>query len=198
MKEDIRITKTKKALKISLIDLLKTYTMEKISITNICSNANVNRVTFYSHYRDKYELFSDCIKDITTSIVPPDNYEYKSTEYNDIIIEYTEYFATKLIDIIDSKKDLILKFGNQENSSLNYLIQKVSIEYSTKLFAQIFKDRVTKYPVDIIATFILGGISNITYVMIKNPKDYSKVQIKSSILTLIKDLLSSAEIFIEK
>ena len=42
----------------SLIDLLKIYPFENISIKMICANSNVNRSTFYDHFQDKFDLLS--------------------------------------------------------------------------------------------------------------------------------------------
>ena len=49
-KLDRRVEMTKRLLKKSLIELLKNESIEKISIRNLCQNADVNRSTFYKHY----------------------------------------------------------------------------------------------------------------------------------------------------
>ena len=52
--EDKRITKTKRALKSALLKLLTTQAFDVISITELCKIANVSRITFYTHYKDKF------------------------------------------------------------------------------------------------------------------------------------------------
>lgn len=49
-KENQRVTVTKRMLREGLLRLLKTKPLEKISITELCREADVNRVTFYRHY----------------------------------------------------------------------------------------------------------------------------------------------------
>ena len=49
--EDKRITKTKRALKSALLELLTTQAFDVISITELCKIANVSRITFYTHYK---------------------------------------------------------------------------------------------------------------------------------------------------
>ena len=44
--EDKRITKTKRALKSALLELLTTQAFDAISITELCKIANVSRITF--------------------------------------------------------------------------------------------------------------------------------------------------------
>jgi AcrR family transcriptional regulator len=63
--EDRRIIKTKKTIKSTLIGILQEMPFEKITVTEICSRGIISRITFYTHYEDKYvlaeELFSDYI-----------------------------------------------------------------------------------------------------------------------------------------
>ena len=56
MKNDIRTIKTKAAIKQAFQTLMKDNSFDKLTIQKICDEANVNRVTFYNHYQDKYDL----------------------------------------------------------------------------------------------------------------------------------------------
>ncbi len=64
--EDRRIVKTKKSLKEAMIIMLGKKDFEHITITELCREAEVSRITFYSHYNDKYalldEIFDDMLK----------------------------------------------------------------------------------------------------------------------------------------
>ena len=62
--EDKRITKTKRALKSALLELLTTQAFDVISITELCKIANVSRITFYTHYKDKFALLDDIFNDM--------------------------------------------------------------------------------------------------------------------------------------
>ncbi|WP_239613509.1 TetR/AcrR family transcriptional regulator [Cohnella mopanensis] len=61
---DLRVVKTKKALHQALLALLKTKTLESISVSNLCREAHVNRGTFYLHYKDIGELFDEHLHDL--------------------------------------------------------------------------------------------------------------------------------------
>lgn len=67
MKNDHRINYTKHILKESLLDLLKELSIEKITIKQLCSKANISRATFYAHYVDIYALLTDIEKQILSS-----------------------------------------------------------------------------------------------------------------------------------
>ena len=68
-REDIRITKSKRDLCNALITLMQTEQFKKITVGDICSTAMVNRMTFYKHYADKYELLNDVLLNIKRAVV---------------------------------------------------------------------------------------------------------------------------------
>ena len=49
---------TKQALASSLKSLMHEMPFQKISISHICDRCNMNRQSFYYHFRDKYELLN--------------------------------------------------------------------------------------------------------------------------------------------
>jgi len=46
-------------LKKVFIKLLEKKTLSQISIKEICEDADINRATFYAHYKDQYDLFEE-------------------------------------------------------------------------------------------------------------------------------------------
>ncbi len=56
IKIDRRVRYTKKAIRESFFALLEQKPVEKISVTEICRGADINRGTFYSHYTDPFDL----------------------------------------------------------------------------------------------------------------------------------------------
>ena len=67
-KEDSRVTRSKRDLRNAFMELIKTQPFEKISVTDICKTAMINKMTFYKHYQDKYDLLDDCVKSVAESI----------------------------------------------------------------------------------------------------------------------------------
>ncbi len=58
------LKKQKKAFNQALFTLLDQKTFQQITITDIVTEADVNRGTFYKHYRDKEELLDSIIEEI--------------------------------------------------------------------------------------------------------------------------------------
>lgn len=61
---DRRTRRTRTALQNALLQLLGTKTLNKITVTELTRLADVNRVTFYAHYRDVEELFDQIRADM--------------------------------------------------------------------------------------------------------------------------------------
>jgi AcrR family transcriptional regulator len=54
--DDLRIIRTKKIIKQSLIELLNTKRFDSLTVNDISKLAMINRSTFYRHFNDKYDL----------------------------------------------------------------------------------------------------------------------------------------------
>lgn len=54
--EDKRIRRTKKLLRQALTRLMQQKDFKSITVTDVVREADINRGTFYAHYRDVYDL----------------------------------------------------------------------------------------------------------------------------------------------
>lgn len=68
MKTDLRVLKTKDALHAGLVALLETKPLEKITITELCQQAKINRGTFYLHYQEINDVFEEYFREITADL----------------------------------------------------------------------------------------------------------------------------------
>lgn len=67
-KPDLRVMKTQRAIRRSFVELLKEERFENITVQEIIERAEINRKTFYNHYRDKYDLADRCMESIAEGI----------------------------------------------------------------------------------------------------------------------------------
>lgn len=56
MKTDARVRYTRMIIRHTFLELLKEKPLAKITVKEICETAEINRTTFYKHYRDPYDL----------------------------------------------------------------------------------------------------------------------------------------------
>ena len=162
-KEDIRIQKTRRDLRNAIIELIKEKPIEKISVTEICDVAMVNRMTFYKYYEDKFTLLDDTVNEIK------DELESKLPEYKTIttIDEASVFFANvvkNVIDYIEKNKDLVIAVQKNGDYKLFDIITYISESAITELLTQIDKIKKLKYSIPLSASFIYGGfVSAISY-----------------------------------
>lgn len=63
-----RVVLTKKLLKSSLIEMLQTQSIYRISIRELCENAGINRSTFYKYYGNQFDLLNEMEEDLLINI----------------------------------------------------------------------------------------------------------------------------------
>lgn len=74
-KTDLRIIKSKKAIKDAFLQLIKEKSYGNITITDIANKAMINRKTFYMHYETKENLYNEITDELLEEITPPIVYE---------------------------------------------------------------------------------------------------------------------------
>ncbi len=113
--EDKRVKKTKTLLKQTLINLIKTKPFEQITVKEICEASETSRVTFYTHYNDKYDLVEDISRDMIK--FAQDEYyrlQKKNNPNNDYIMGYCN-----LLDCILTMYYNNIQFFSHANTSEN-------------------------------------------------------------------------------
>ncbi len=67
-RDDRRVRYTRMVLKKSLITLLEQKSIEKITVKEICGLADLNRSTFYAHYKDPYDLLRQIEEELLSEL----------------------------------------------------------------------------------------------------------------------------------
>ncbi len=69
MKENQRVTVTKRMLKEGLLRLLEEKPLEKIHVNELCRESGINRATFYRHYETPYDLLAELEMEIAGELL---------------------------------------------------------------------------------------------------------------------------------
>src|SRR5690625_7325782 len=101
-KLDRRKKYTRLVLKNSLITLLKTKLLSKITVKEICEQADINRSTFYAHYHDQFDLLQQIEEELIDDMISFLK-AYRSEEKGEVL-QTTE----KLIEYFASQKETYL------------------------------------------------------------------------------------------
>ncbi len=129
---DIRIKRTNKMLENALFDLMKDKPVEKITPTELCRKATVNRNTFYTHYSSVTELYNEIENRLINSVDESLNESGTTIEAITVIcrmlksnkmisdIIFSKHFSSKIMKRVFVMTD---KFNmnkmNSENSKLS-------------------------------------------------------------------------------
>lgn len=108
---DLRIEKTERGIKNSFIELRSKKPLEKITVRELCELACINKSTFYSHYRDIYDLADSLENELVSSII-------NSISHPEYIMEYPAEFTKELFLAYLSQNSLamILFSGSRRNN----------------------------------------------------------------------------------
>lgn len=68
-KTDLRVRYTRETLRKSLLELMGSNPIDRITVTDICRKAGVNRGTFYKHYASPYDLLAQIQDELYQSIL---------------------------------------------------------------------------------------------------------------------------------
>ena len=90
-KEDLRVIKTRASIMRVFEELIKKKPVEKITVTEIAKNAQINKGTFYLHYSDIYDLYDQYLRESTEEHVA-------QIEYIDTFFTDPEYFVRRFVD----------------------------------------------------------------------------------------------------
>ncbi|MGB5824691.1 MAG: TetR/AcrR family transcriptional regulator [Proteocatella sp.] len=153
IKMDRRIRKTRNNLKLSLSELMCEKDFKDITVKDIADRADINRGTFYLHYKDTYDL----LEKIENGIL---------MEFQDMIDTYRPPTpVTTLLPILEPIADYILDnqevcrsmFRNKSNMNFIHKFRKLISENG----ASFIKEKFPSYNKEIYEfyfTFISFGI----------------------------------------
>lgn len=177
-KTDLRIIKTKKSIYDALSELMYEKTFEEIKVSEICEKALINRSTFYAHFEDKFDLFSNLIKDLKEEIkskIEPEG-KYKNLE------EYYRRTIEIVLSHIASNKAFFLKIIDKNRNSIAMDIITDTLRESIN--AHIIEYYKGEMPGEIISSFFVGGVCNVIVTWLIYPH-YTKEEICAYLETLI-------------
>ncbi|MDR0357016.1 MAG: TetR/AcrR family transcriptional regulator [Clostridiales Family XIII bacterium] len=125
---DRRVKYTKNALKESLIALLGKKSIDRISIKEICEEADINRSTFYKHYADQYDLLRQIELEVLTNIKAHLS-EYNFKEYEPESLQIMERIFEYVVENAKLCKVILGEHGDAAfQKEIMMLVQERSME----------------------------------------------------------------------
>lgn len=127
--EDRRIRKTKKQIRLGLAKMLMVKDYKTITVKELVEAADINRSTFYLHYRNVEVLMQSVEEEILTDVK-----NIFSSE-SDFIPKRSTSFIQKLFHYISDNQEIVQAFlgPNGQKSFLDNLYQIILTEYRQAL-----------------------------------------------------------------
>ncbi|WP_343348655.1 TetR/AcrR family transcriptional regulator [Terrisporobacter petrolearius] len=176
IKGNRRILYTKKIIKDSLLDLLESKKIHQVTVTDLCKNANINRGTFYTHYKDAYDLLQSMEDEFFNQILGYIE-ETPLEDYKDILL-------LNALKLIKENKELckILFCHHIENNLMDrifLLARKAEIDklISSSKVDDVFLDYFIKYNV--------GGVFSVVQTWLENDLNESPEEIVTIINNIV-------------
>lgn len=95
MSEDRRIKHTKERIYKAMLECLITTKPENITVTEICEKADINRSTFYAHYKDPIELYKKIEAEALDEIfIYMTSLENDHADYLDFLVKILTYISS--------------------------------------------------------------------------------------------------------
>lgn len=125
-KQDLRVFKTKRAIREAFLELRKTTDLDKIKVRDICRLSYINTTTFYNHYEDVLALSNILEDDVLTEA-------FDAIEGKDELFTDPSRFLAEAPKRIEAKNDVIsILFRGREDVKFTKLIRQLRSYYKTK------------------------------------------------------------------
>lgn len=188
-KEDARIRRSKRDLRAALMELLKTTPFEKITVVEICDKAMLNKVTFYKHYADKYDLFDDCIKDIGQDIYARIAATHPKSLFSENPVEFCLALVEEITVECVNRREALLTLVCGDNALNNYIvhncIEKMIVAQITEISASV----TLKVPAKSLAAFLTGGFAMMIFEQINNPAAFDRAEFMNYCREIFTDIV---------
>lgn len=150
-----------RAIRSAMFELLETKPLDSITVTNICSVADVNRGTFYKYYRDVYDLFEKTENDFIEEI------HALVTESQATCSEMPGFFGD-VFRILSENKDLVQIAKNREFTER--FSQKLLVFILPQLNQLIsnYAPNASQEEISMLSEYIMGGCSRVVAAWIRD------------------------------
>ncbi|MGW7925983.1 TetR/AcrR family transcriptional regulator [Staphylococcus xylosus] len=159
MVEDRRVRKTKNAIKQAFIKLLAEKELERITIQDITTLADINRGTFYLHYEDKYLLLSDLEDEILAGLADEIG-TYKLVMQDSNLEDFAKNFSEKILKniILHIQKDIDFYLVIFKLDRKSHLEDKISeLMYANMAENISNKQNISGIPIDYFHSYVSGA-----------------------------------------
>lgn len=177
-KPDARKRYTRQMIKEAFFTLLKKKPVNRITVKELCELAQLNRATFYAHYKDCFDLMESIEAELLTAFET-------ALQYVDPLD--AEALITTLYDVADENREACqtLIFGNADAIILQQLIQRAkasSINHWKEIMPQS-----SDADLEMLYTHLSNGL---LHVVVEEYGKYDRADVIRFVTKIVKITLS--------
>lgn len=172
-----------------MTEMLAREDFEHISITELCRRADISRITFYSHYNDKYALLDDIFEDMLQ--IGTEDYYRRQREYNPagkLAAGYVNMLDA-ILELYYNRFDFFQHTNPEKNPYLASRFYSIVLETVERHTLHVEKRLSLKYSPKKIAGFVCFGM--LGFVNESHEENTPLEIIRQEARVLLKDLIKS-------
>lgn len=154
-KDDLRIIKTYKALQEALQRILEFRVFGRLTVNDLCEEAQLSRTAFYTHFRDKYDLLEYWLMTIKSETVGDEN------DLSNIAIEES------INNMVRDNAKIITNLMDNADSDTMEILHRFTVSV-LNISDKNEKDGKPSHEYIVLTNFCVGGVLNCLSWQIKN------------------------------
>ncbi|MEQ6354891.1 TetR/AcrR family transcriptional regulator C-terminal domain-containing protein [Lysinibacillus sp. M3] len=171
---DIMNFETKRAIKLALLVQIEKVGFERVTVKNLAITANINRGTFYLHYKDKFEVMEDLQQELLNELESYVKNVQPLDAFHSIKIgQLYQPFITVFQFIKEHARAFRIILGEQGSPAFsrrmkkvfsNHILDKISVIREEGLdpeFLQYFEAFLTSAILGVIQEWLRSGDENL-------------------------------------
>ncbi|MCD7804799.1 MAG: TetR/AcrR family transcriptional regulator [Oscillospiraceae bacterium] len=175
-----RVLVTKKLISDALLKLLETKNIEKVTITELCEVAHVNRSTFYHHYTSQYDVLTEIedekVEDIKVML------EKIDPKKSFTVREQTE----AILNYLKENKSVFLLFMNSKYILKDFLEKLFDITMEKSFAKECAPKELSEGQKELWTNFYQGGLYYLTYSWLSGDFSANSSDVADLICNLVK------------
>lgn len=144
---DLRVQRTRKNIINAFLKLRSKKPLEKISVKELAELAQINKATFYLHYKDVYDLSETLENELIENI-------FAGIEHPDAAVSNPKLFTRELADAFISHRAMIGIVFSGERSGI--LIDRIETRVKESIFDK-YPDYRNNAEINILLTYSIKG-----------------------------------------
>ena len=192
-KEDARVVRTRRDLRAAMAALMEKRPFDKISVSEVCATAAVNRMTFYKHYRDKYDLLNDVILDVRRSVMRRMEEAGPVPAVADDPVGFSERLIDAVLDECLARRAVLTALDNDQ---LVVTMVATSIEkFVSGLLRELDRKYPLRYKAEVLAVTMTGAASFLVRYWLEHRPEQTKEQLLGRSKEFLRDLFDARILF---